>query len=146
MKICSINLLALRFIGKDSTTVQLYTNIIRNTGMKFDTKVSIELSFCNFRFQTSVNLFPAPTNQIIASLKLFVNKYSNTTFQELTNQFSTIQYLYFEESGTNCDTLVPALCQATQLRVLHLYDIPSKHIPRLTAVLLSSLSCKRSDS
>ena len=131
----SVNLLALRFHKKDSTTVLSYTDIIRETGMKFDTKISIQLSNCDFRDNTGVNLFPTPTNQIIDSLRLIGNKYSYKTLQDLTNQFSAIQHLIVEESVTNYDTIVPALCQATQLRVLHLYSIPSKHIPSLTAVL-----------
>ena len=79
-------------------------------------------------------LHPTATNQL-DSLRLIENKYSNERLLELTNQLSVIQYLYVRESGTNYDTMVPALCQATQLRVLLLYDIPPKPIPSLTAVL-----------
>ena len=39
------------------------------------------------------------------------------------------------EYETTYDTLVPVLCQATQLRLLHLNNIPNRHIPTLQAVL-----------
>ena len=120
---------------QDSTTVLSYTDKIRETGLKFDTKISIELDECDFSDETGLNFFPTATNQIIDSLRLFLNEYSYKALQELTNQFSVIQNLFVDECGTNYDTMVPALCQATQLRVLHLFLIPSKHIPSLTAAL-----------
>ena len=135
MRICSVNLLALRFSFNVSTMVLSYTDVIRETGMKFDTKISFALSCCSYTAERGVNLFPTATNQIIDSLKLIENEYSSKALQELINHLSAIQYLYVMESGTNYDTMVPALCQATQLRVLHLYNIPSKHNPSLTAVL-----------
>ena len=135
MRICSVNLLALYFDNKDSTTVLTYTDIIRETGMKFDTKISIELFCWNSTAERGVNLFPTATNQIIDSLRIVMNDYSFKALKEIINHFSAIQYLCVDESGTNYNTMLPALCQATQLRVLHLYDIPSKHIRRLTAVL-----------
>ena len=135
MRICSVNLLALRFHKQDSTTVLSYTDVIKETRINFDTKISIALSSCNFTAERGVNLFPTVTNQIIDSLILIRNEYSCKSLQELINHFSAIQYLYVMESGTNYDTMVPALCQATQLRVFHLDNIPSKQIPSLTAVL-----------
>ena len=135
MRLCSVNLLALSFHEKDSTTVLSYTDIIRETGMKFDTRISIQLYNCDFRDKTGVNLFPTPTNQIIDSLRLIENKYSYKALQDLINHFSAIQNLFVYESRIDYNTMVPALCQATQLRVLHLYKIPSEHIPSLTPVL-----------
>ena len=134
MRNCSIKLLALKFSNKDSTTVLSYTEIIRYAEMEFDTKISIGISLCNFRDKTAVRIFQT-TNQIISCLRLTYNKYSNKVLNELTNQMSAIQCLYVNEYETTYDTLVPALCQATQLRLLHLYDIPEKYIPTLQAVL-----------
>ena len=134
MRNCSIKLLALYFYETDSTTVLSYTEIIRDTEMKFDTKISIKLFNCDFSDERGVRIFQT-TNQIISCLSLHYNKYSNKVIKELTNQMSAIQCLYVNEYETTYDTLVPALCQATQLRLLRLYDIPEKHIPTLQAVL-----------
>ena len=134
MRNCSISLLALKFSNKDSNTVLSYTEIIRNTELKFDTKISFELSQCNLRDETGVRIFQT-TDQIISCLSLLINEYSNNVIKELTNQMSVIQYLAVYEYETNYDTLIPALCQATQFRLLHLYDIPEEHLPTLQAVL-----------
>ena len=134
MRNCSVSLLALKFSGKDSNTVLSYAEIIRNTELKFDTKISFELSRCNLRDETGVRIFQT-TNQILSGLRLFLNEYSNKVIKELTNQMSAIQYLYVMEYEFYYYTLVPALCQATQLRLLYLYNIPEKHLPTLQAVL-----------
>ena len=134
MRNCSVSLLALMFSNKDSNTVLSYTEIIRNTEMKFDTKISFELYDCNLRDETAVRIFQT-TNQILSGLSLIANEYSNNVIKELTNQMSAIQYLYVTESETNYDTLLPVLCQATQLRLLDLSNIPEKHLPTLQAVL-----------
>ena len=134
MRNCSVSLLALQFNRKDSNTVLSYTEIIRNTELKFDTKISFDLIQCNLSDETGVRIFQT-TNQILSGLRLFLNESSNNVIKELTNQMSAIQYLSVEETETNYDTLVPALCQATQLRLLHLYNIPEEHHPTLQAVL-----------
>ena len=134
MRNCSVSLLALKFFQKDSNTVLSYTEIIGNTEMKFNTKISFELHGCNLRDETGVRIFQT-TNQILSGLRLYYNEYSNNVIKELTNQMSAIQYLSVHEYETNYDTLVPALCQATQLRLLNLYNIPEEHLPTLQAVL-----------
>ena len=134
MRSCSVSLLALKFLEKDSNTVLSYTEIIRNTEIKFDTKISFDLYNCNLRDETGVRIFQT-TNHILSGLRLIINEYSNKVIKELTNQMSAIQYLYVLEYDTNSDTLVPALCQATQLRLLHLDSILKKHLPTLQAVL-----------
>ena len=134
MRNCSVSLLSLTFSGKDSNSVLSYTEIIRNTELMFDTKISFELDRCNLRDETGVRIFQT-TNKILSCLSLFRNKYSNKVIKELTNQMSAIQYLSVEETETIYDILLPALCQATQLRLLHLYDILEEHLPTLQAVL-----------
>ena len=131
---CSLSQLTLSFYKKDSNTVLSYTEIIRNTELKFDTKISFYLSYCNLSDETGVRIFQT-TNQILSGLRLIYNKYSNKVIKEVTNEISSIQYLYVMESETKYDTLVPALCQATQLRLLELYNIPEEHLPTLQAVL-----------
>ena len=134
MRNCSVNFLTLRFYEKDYNTVLSYTEIIRNTEFNFDTKISFDLSQCNLRDETGARIFQT-TNQILSGLRLSSNEYSNNVIKELTNQMSPIQYLSVLESEANYDTLLPALCQATQLRLLYLYNIPEKHLPTLQAVL-----------
>ena len=134
MRNCSISFLALEFFEKHSNTVLSYTEIIRNTELKFNTKISLFLYQCNLRDETGVKLFQT-TNQILSGMRLISNEYSNKVIKELTNQMSAIQYLYVYESETTYDTLLPALCQATQLRLLTLYNIPKEHLPTLQAVL-----------
>ena len=92
MRNCSVNLLALKFYEKDSNTVLSYAEIIRNTEMKFDTKISFDLFHCNLKDETGVRIFQT-TNQILSGLSLISNNYSNNVIKELTNQMSAIQYL-----------------------------------------------------
>ena len=134
MRNCSVSFLALLFSNTDSNTVLSYAEIIRNTELKFVTKISFDLSLCNLRDETCVRIFQT-TNQILSGLRLIGNEYSNNVIKELTNQMSAIQYLSVYESESNYDTLVPALCQATQLRLLQLYNIPEEHLPTQQAVL-----------
>ena len=135
MRNCSVTLLALEFSNKDYNAVLSYTEIIRNAELKFNTKISFALDRCDLSDETGVRIFQT-TNQILSCLFLYNNQSSNTVIKELTNQVSAIQYLLVKESQTNYyDTLVPALCQATQLRLLHLYYIPEEHLPTLQAVL-----------
>ena len=135
MRISSISLFALRFYSKDSTTVLSYTDLIRETELNVNTKISIQLMDCDFSDVTDVNLFSPTNNQILSSISLWRNKYSDKVLQQLTNQLSAIQNLYVGGSELTNDTLVPALCQATQLKVLYLYDIPTKYHQDLIALL-----------
>ena len=135
MKVCSISLLALSFYSKDSTTILSYTDLIIETELNVDTKISIQLEGCDFRDVTAVNLFSPTNNQILSSMKLWDNKYSDKVLQQLTNQLSVIQNLYVGGSELSSDTLVPALCQATQLKVLHLYGIPAEYHQDFIAML-----------
>ena len=147
--ICSVQYLALEFYDKDSTTVLPYIDLIRETDLLFGTRISLELKRCDLTGVTTDNPFLLTTNQNIYSMKLFYNKYSNEFLLQLNNQFSVLEYLYlfapeklynpqtkvYEESGVNYDTLVPALCQLTQLRGLYLYCIPNEYTHSLKSVL-----------
>ena len=94
LKYCSVSLLALKFYEKDYNTVLFYNKIIRNTEMKFDTKISFELYYCNFSDETGVRIFQT-TNQILSGMRLISNEYSNKVIKDLTNQMSAIQILIF---------------------------------------------------
>ena len=135
MKVCSISLLALSFYEKDSATVLSYTDLIIVTELKVNTKISIQLIDCDFSDVTAVNLFYPTNNQILSCMSLWDNEYSEKVLQQLTNQLSAIQNLYVRGSELSSDTLVSALCQATQLKVLHLYDIPTEYHQLLIAML-----------
>ena len=134
MRLHSVNILTLYFSNKDSATILSYTQLIRHTEMKSETKMNIELNRCDFSDEADV-MIPPKINEFISGLRLYENKNMDQFLQELTSQLSAIQNLSVEEFESNYDILVPALCQAVQLRVLHLYGIPENHLPNLLAVL-----------
>ena len=147
--ICSVQYLALRLVDKDSTTVLSYSNLIRETDLLFDTKISLELFECDLTGVTTDNPFLLTTNKNICGFRLFANKYSNEIQLQLTNQFSALEFLYLntpqrvynlktreeEESGINYDILISAVCQLAKLRGLYFYRIPNRYLHYLTPVL-----------
>ena len=149
MGICSVQYLALTFYEKNSTTVLPYSDLIRETDLLFDTKISLELYLCDLTDMTTDTPFLLTTNQNLSSIRIFNNKFSYEFQLQLNDQFSSLEYLYLNtpqnvssgkanelaESGINYDTLLPALCQLTQLRGLYLYDIPNEYIHSLKPVL-----------
>ena len=144
----SVQYLALRFSEKDFTTILPYSKQIRETGLLYGTKISLELNMCDLTDVTANSPFLLTINQNISSMNLSWNKYSNEFLLQI-NQLSALEYLYLnapqevenyetgeeEESGINYETLVPALCQLTQLRGLYLYRIPNKYTHSLKPVL-----------
>ena len=129
----SVSILALRFNSKGYASVDSYTNKIRETEMKFDTKISIEFVGCTLSDETGVNLLPT-------SLRLDNTIYSNQYLQHLSKQLSTLDnfflYLPYSErfSRKHFDELLPALCKAKQLKGLH-YDFPVKFHDKLLSSL-----------
>ena len=134
IEIRSVKILALYFYKKNSTTVLSYTNLIKETKMKFGTKISIELVGCNFSDDTGVNLVPT-------SLRLDDTLFSNIYSQHLSNQLSELDYFFLYPSDSerfqrkHLDELFPALCKAKQLKGLHLYDFPVKFHDNLLRIL-----------
>ena len=134
----------MRFSEKDTHSILLYINTIKNTEFLFDTKISIHLGECDLTDETAVDFFPPCSNQNLCELYLQGNNYSIEFQLLLANQFSTLEYLSFpppkyrppihisftekiKEERTNVytadyDILVLGLCQATQLKGLQIME------------------------
>ena len=94
---------------------------------------------------TDVNILSTGVNRNIAGMRLFFSKYSNQFIQLIANQLSDLQYLYlhkdYSEDETLHNTILPALSNATQLRGIYLYWIPTEYHQQLihTLSMLSEL-------
>ena len=129
--------LALRFYYKDSTKVLSYTDLFKETKLRIETRISIELYDCTLTDATAVN-------RNIAAMKLHNSKYSNQFIQLIANQISALQYLYLKDSSqdeTTHNTILPALSNAIQLRGIYLYRIPTEYHQQVihTLSILSEL-------
>ena len=150
LRICSVGLLTLRFYGKDSNTVVEFCDRLRSaTELQSISKINIELNRCDLRDVPSLNRLSPKIRFNLYSMVLLRNQYSTKLLEQLAYQVSTLtnSYLYaprqifnretrhFEQSRIHSESLVPALFNASQLRVLHLYDIPAKFTRQLIGVL-----------
>ena len=134
-----LSYLALEFDdNKDSTEVLAYTYLFKETKLRTETRISIELYYCTLTdvadvniLSTGVNILSTDVNRNIAGMKLYNGKYSNQFIQLMANQISTLQYLYLwkedSEDETIYNTILPALYNATQLRGIYLYKIPTEY-------------------
>ena len=172
---------------KDSRKVLSYTDLFKETKLRIETRITIELSFCTLTdatavnilstgvnilstdvntlstdvnilstavntlstdvniLSTAVNIHSTGVNRNIAGMKLYNSKYSNQFLQLIANQISALQYLYlFKESSedeTIYNIILPALSNATQLRGIYLYMIPTEYHQQVihTLSILSEL-------
>ena len=99
-----LSYLALKFYSKDSTAALSYTNLFKETKLRIETRISIELSNCTLTdatavnilstdvniLSTAVNIFSTKVNRNIAGMKLLNSKYSNQFIQLISNQFSAL--------------------------------------------------------
>ena len=128
VKVCSVRYLALRFSGTiynklPSAEILAYTDTLRDTQLMVDTKLCLDLERCNLTNDTAVNMFSPNTNQILSSLTLHRNTQSDEFRQQIANQLTALEYTSIH--AMSCDYIILlALCQATQLKVLHLSGIP----------------------
>ena len=175
-----LSYLALRFDGKDSTEVLTYTDLFKETKLRIETRISIELYGCTLTDATDVNILSTAVNILstgvnilstgvnilstdvntlstdvntlstgvnrnIAGMKLEYSKYSNQFLKSIANQISALQYLYldkdYSEGVTIHNTILPALSNATQLRGIYLYHIPTEYHQQIihTLSILSEL-------
>ena len=154
-----LSYLALKFWSKESTKVLTYTDLFKETKLRIETRISIELSNCtltdllavNILFtgvntlSTAINTLSTAINRNIAGMKLLNGKYSNQFIQSIANQISALQYLYLKkehsEDETMHNTILPALSNATQLRGIYLYNIPTEYHQQVihTLSMLSEL-------
>ena len=168
-----LSYLAVRFDTKDSTEILTYTDLFKETKLRIETRISIELSHCTLTdstavnilstgvnilstavnilstdvniLSTAVNILSTAVNRNIAGMRLFCSEYSNQFLQSIANQISALQYLYLEkdssEDETIHNTILHALSNATQLRGIYLYDIPTEYHQQVihTLSMLSEL-------
>ena len=132
IKVCSLHYLALEFYEKDSAEILEYTNTINRTQLMFDTKLYLYLLLCNLTEDTAVNIF-SNNNQILFSLRLYNNEYSNDCQQQIANEISALEYIHIYNMGS--EIILSALPQATQLKALILYDIPIEFYEQLLPML-----------
>ena len=130
MRNCSVSILALYFAFKDTYTILSYTEIIRNTEMKFDIKISIELFSC--RFEPLINWYlPA-----ISSMRILNNIDLHVFLVQISQQLSGFEYLNLNEFPiVYDDKLMLSVCKATQLKGLYLYRLPRKYHKCMIKVL-----------
>ena len=150
INVCSVQYLALRFSRNEDTNlpsseILAYTDTIRDTQLMVGTKLCLHLEECDLTNDTAVNIFSPNTNQILSSLILHCNSYSNECQQQIANQLTALEYIYIcikydylgdlmNESKAVMDpkAIFPALLKATQTKALLLPDIPSDYSPLLT--------------
>ena len=137
MRTCTVKFLAIKFINEHSTTVLEYTNLISDTKFCFETKIRIDLSGCNMSDTKAVELF-SPTTNRLSCIRIMETKLSNEFLKALANQLTALDSIvlpnWHEERYYSSRSLppinytisLPSLCQATQLRVLHLNKFPEK--------------------
>ena len=115
-----LSYLALIFYDKDSTKVLAYTDLFKETKLRIETSISIELFSCILTDATAVNILSAGVNRNIAGMKLNNSIYSNQFIKSIANQISALQYLYllkeYSEDETEYNIILPALSNASQLR------------------------------
>ena len=132
VKVCSLHYLALEFYYKDSTKILEYTDTIRETQLIFDTKLCLNLQDCNLTGDTAVNIF-SYNSQILFSLILNSNEYSNECKKQIANQLTALEYIHIND--VKSEIIFSALPQATQLKTLILYNIPIECYKQLLTVL-----------
>ena len=147
-----LSYLALKFHSKDSTEVLTYTDLFKEIKLRIETRISIELYRCTLTdatavniLSTGVNILSTDVNRNIAGMSLFNSEYSNQFIQSIANQISALQYLYLHKDYSQDETIhniiLPALSNATQLRGIYLYEIPTEYYQQLihTLSMLSEL-------
>ena len=132
VKVCSVHYLALEFYNKGSTEILDYTDTIRETQLMFDTKLCLSLRGSNLTDDTAVNIL-SNNNQILFSLILNKNKYSNECQQQIANQLTALEYIHINDMKS--ESILSALSQATQLKALFLSNIPKKYYEQLLTVV-----------
>ena len=147
-----LSYLALRFSFTNSTEVLDYTDLFKETKLRTETRICIELFNCNLRdatgvniLSTGVNILSTGVNRNIAGMRLDNSIYSNQFILSIANQISALQYLflhkYDSEDETEYSIILPALSNATQLRGIYLYEIPTEYHQQVihTLSILSEL-------
>ena len=131
-------------LSTDGNILSTAVNILSTDGNILSTAVNTLSTDVNI-LSTAVNTLSTGVNRNIAGMKLYNSKYSNQFLQLIANQISALQYLFlFKESSedeTIYNIILPALSNATQLRGIYLYMIPTEYHQQVihTLSILSEL-------
>ena len=147
-----LSYLALKFHFRDFNKVLSHTDLFKETKLRMETRICIELTHCTLTHATDVNILSTDVNILstgvnrnIAGIKLDYSKYSNQFIRSIANQISALQYLYLHKDSSEDETLhntiLPALSNGTQLRGIYLYYIPTEYHQQVihTLSILSEL-------
>ena len=136
---CNVHYLALLFTKKDYAAIHSLTSILTTATLPPDTRVSICLQYCDLSScQTSQRLFSS-NNQLTGSLELYDSEMNQQMLEELTNQFSSLQNLYYSPKSNESDwSILSQLITNHQLNGLYILDLEG-HLP-LTPDILSGHS------
>ena len=136
---CDIHYLALSFVEKDYDTIHPYTSSLNSVSLPPNTRVSIELNSCDLSAcDTSQRLFSS-ANQFTGSLSLYEPQMNQQMLEELTNQFSSLQCLYYSPKSDESDwSILHQSITNNPINGLYIYDI-NAYLP-VTPAILSGLS------
>ena len=135
-----LSYLALKFYHTNSTEVLTYTDLFKETKLRTETRISIELSQCTLTdatgvntlstgvntlstdvkilstdvniLSTDVNILSTGVNRNIAAMKLSWSEYSNQFLQSIANQISALQYLYLKKHSLEDETIYNTILPA----------------------------------
>ena len=128
-----LSYLALRFFKKESNEVLTYTDLFKETKLRIETRICIELSDCTLTHATAVNILSTDVNILstavntlstgvntlstgvnilstdvnrnIAGMKLCDSIFSKQFIQLIANQISALQYLYLLKDSSEDETI-----------------------------------------
>ena len=141
-----VNILStgVNILSTDVNTLSTAVNILSTDVNILSTGVNILSTGVNI-LSTGVNILSTDVNRNIAGMNLNVSKYSNQFIQLIADQLPALQYLYLQkarsEDETIHNTILPALSNATQIRGIYLYYIPTEYHHKVihTLSILSEL-------
>ena len=100
-----LSYLALRFSFTNSIGVLSYTDLLKETKLRIETRICIELFDCALTDATAVNILSTDVSRNIAGMRLFWNKYSKQFILSIAKQLSALQYLYLFKAYSKDKTI-----------------------------------------
>ena len=137
---CTFHFLAVKLELQDYSTLTTYSEVIRECQLPSDTKISLELSWCDLTDTESAdNVSFTSVFKIFSSLCLILTQFTHQYMQQLANQLKSTDYLYiyphYSKITSEYETLLPHLSNTTQLTGLYFYLIPPEYMQLLETVL-----------
>ena len=136
---CHIRYLGLLFVEDDFDTIYSYTRLFSSATLPRDTKISIYLESCDLSAcLPSQHLFTV-TNPFAGSLKISKSDMTAEVLQDLTNQFSSIEYLFNKPNPDSSHwSIIEQLALSHQFNGLYCEDL--EYDVTVTPATLSNLS------